>query len=178
MTGDHPELPTERLRLRGFVADDLPYLQAFAVRPAFWRYLPGPEMSADLVEAFLAARLASPSNSDWHFCLEHAGLGLPIGTARFTIASPEHRQGNIAVSLDSDHWGQGYAREALAALARFGFEDLGLHRLAALTDTENLPAQKMLAACGFRREGLLRGNFRVRGGWRDSLLYARLESDA
>ena len=177
MIDTHPEFETQRLRLRGFMADDLPYLQAFAVRPAFWRYLPGPEMSADLVEAFLAARLANPGQADWHFCLEHAALGLPIGTARLTIASSEHRQGNIAVSLDSDHWRQGYGREALLELVRFGFADLGLHRLAALTDAENLAGQALLAACGFRSEGRLRENFLVRGTWRDSLLYARLESD-
>ncbi len=177
MTDEHPELQTPRLCLRGFKADDLPYLQAFAVRPAFWRYLPGPEMTADLIEAFLEARLANMGQGDWHFCLEHAVLGLPIGTARFTIASPEHRQGNIAISVDSDHWRQGYAGEAMAALVRFGFDDLGLHRLAALTDADNLAAQKLLASHGFRCEGRLRENFLVRGTWRDSLLYARLEGD-
>ncbi len=176
MIDDHPELQTPRLRLRGFSADDLPYLQAFAVRPAFWRYLPGPEMTADLVEAFLAARLSTPATNDWHFCLEHGGLGLPVGTARFTVASPEHRQGNIAISLDSDHWRRGYAGEVLAALVRFGFDDLGLHRLAALTDAENIAAQKLLEAGGFQCEGRLRENFLVRGVWRDSLLYARLEN--
>lgn len=173
----YPELATARLRLRGFRRDDLPYLQAFAVRPALWRYLPGPEVTAELVEAFLEAQLiaqAEPGGRDWQFCVEHGGFGLPIGTARVSISSPEHRQGTVALSIDSDHWRQGYGREVLAVLTEMGFSDLGLHRLSALADTENLAGRRLLLAGGYAEEGILRGNFQLRGSWRDTALFARI----
>lgn len=174
---DFPEIETKRLTLRAFRADDLPYLQAFAVRPAFWRFLPGPELSADLLEAFLAqamAEAANPARRDWPFCVAHRERALCIGSGRLSITNPEHGQGSVAVSLDSDYWGQGFGAEALAALCDLGFEGLGLHRLSAVADAENAAAHRMLEACGFQHEGTLRGHLQLRGQWRDSRLYARL----
>jgi len=183
MTSDlFPQIETARLLLRAFRADDLPFFQSFALRPAFWRYLPGPEPTADLVEAFvlgLASRADTiPASGDFHFCIEDRAASLPIGSGRLSIASREHGQGNVAVSLDGDHWGRGLGREAMAGLVHWGFSDLGLHRISALVDTENAPARKMLVACGFREEGHLHQNLRVRGEWRDSLLFARLAAEA
>lgn len=176
-TSDYPSFDSPRLILRGFRDDDLAFLQSFAVRPAFWRYLPGPEMTPDLIAAYFEARLeaqAMGEGGDWHFALESRDLGFILGTARLTIQSREHGHGNVAVSLDSDHWGLGLGREAMGALSHFALEVLGLHRLSGLVDAENKPAQRMMETNGFEREGLLRQNFRLRGVWRDSLLYARL----
>lgn len=180
---DYPQLETSRLLLRGFRDDDLAYLQAFALRPILWRYLPGPEPTAELVAAYHEARLLAQAEAalsgrddsgDWHFAVESRDFGFIIGTGRLNIQSREHGNGAVAVSLDSEHWGQGLGREVLGALCDFGFEAIGLHRLSALIDAENLPSQHIAAACGFVREGLLRQNFRLRGVWRDSYLYARL----
>ncbi len=174
---DYPQLDTPRLLLRGFRDDDLAFMQVFALRPALWRYLPGPEPTAELVAAYHEARLQAQmlgQSGDWHFAAEQRDSGCMIGTARLSIQSREHNNGSVAVSLDSDTWRQGLGREALAALVAFGFAELGLHRLSALVDVENIASQHIAEACGFAREGLLRQNFNLRGQWRDSLLYGLL----
>lgn len=179
VTDDYPHLDTARLSLRAFKPDDLAYLQSFALRPAFWRYLPGPEPVAELIEAYLEARLqaqAMTDTADWHFAIEARDTGLLIGTARLSIQSREHANASLAVSLDSDHWRQGFAKEALAALVDFGFDTLGLHRLSALIDAENKAGIALAEAGGFTREGILKENLRLRGQWRDSAVYARLSA--
>ncbi len=179
MDSDYPHLDTARLSLRAFRPDDLAYLQSFALRPAFWRYLPGPEPMAELIEAYLEARLLAQEAgniNDWHFAIEARDSGLLVGTARLSIQSREHANASIAVSLDSDHWRLGLGRDALAALVDFGFETLGLHRLSALIDAENKAGIALAEAGGFSREGLLKDNLRLRGQWRDSLIYARLSA--
>ncbi|WP_341705603.1 GNAT family protein [Ferrovibrio sp.] len=175
-----PELATERLILRAFRREDEAAFAEFAVAEDFWRFLPGPALDRALVARFIAARVAEaerPGLRDWIFCVEEIGLGRGIGMVRLSIASPEHRQGNIGFSLDGRLRGQGYASEAMRALLGYGFGNLGLHRITALADTENARSHAVLEKLGFRREGSLRENFFVRGQWRDSDLFALLGSE-
>lgn len=181
MTIDHfPQLDTARLRLRGFRRTDEEAFAGFATHEEFWRFLPGPALDRALVARFVAARVAdaeTPTMRDWIFCVEETAASRAIGMVRLGIASAEHRQGNIGFSFDHRIRGQGYASEAMRALLSFGFGELGLHRITALADVENDRSHAVLAKLGFRREGLLRQNFWVRGQWRDSDLFALLSAE-
>ena len=180
MTSAFPELPTARLRLRGFRAEDETAFQAFATEEDFWTFLPGPALNAELVTRFVAARVeeaANPSGRDWVFAVEEVSMQRAIGMVRLSIASVEHRQGNIGFSMDGRIRGRGYASEAMRALLDFGFVTLGLHRITALADVENARSHVVLEKLGFRREGRLSQNFLVRGMWRDSDLFALLRSE-
>ncbi|MFC3675523.1 GNAT family N-acetyltransferase [Ferrovibrio xuzhouensis] len=185
MTTDHfPQLDTARLCLRGFRRSDEAAFAGFATHEEFWRFLPGPALDRELVARFVAARVAdaeTPNMRDWIFCVEETAMGRapgrPVGMVRLGIASAEHRQGNIGFSFDHRIRGQGYASEAMRALLSFGFGELGLHRITALADIDNDRSHAVLGKLGFRREGLLRQNFWVRGQWRDSDLFALLRAE-
>lgn len=51
------------------------------------------------------------------------------------------------------YWGNGYAREAAAAIIDYGFRTLGLETIRAHTDPGNAASQKVLLACGLKRIG-------------------------
>jgi RimJ/RimL family protein N-acetyltransferase len=175
-----PVLKSERLLLRAFVPDDEAAFQQFAVKEDFWKFLPGPALDAGLVKRFIAARVIegeTPSGRDWLFCVAERQLERAIGMVRLSIASPEHRQGNIGFSFDGTLRGKGYASEAMQAVLRFGFAELGLHRITALADIENIRSHAVLQKLGFRVEGRLQQNFNVRGEWRDCDLFAILRSE-
>lgn len=180
MTDLFPSFTTGRLILRAFRAEDEAAFAVFAVREEFWQFLPGPALDAELVARFVAQRVAdaaNPSGRDWIFAVEEKSLGRAIGMVRLSIASPEHRQGNIGFSFDGALRGRGYASEAMREMLRFGFADLELHRITALADVENARSHAVLAKLGFRQEGRLRQNFNMRGVWRDSDLFALLRSE-
>lgn len=180
MTSAFPHLPTARLLLRGFRAADEAAFQQFATAEDFWKFLPGPALDKELVTRFVAAQVAeaaNPTGRDWVFAVEDVAMQRAIGMVRLSIASAEHRQGNIGFSLDGAIRGRGYASEAMRALLDFGFATLGLHRITALADVENGRSHVVLQKLGFRREGILRQNFQVRGEWRDSDLFALLRSE-
>lgn len=180
MTESFPTLTTPRLVLRAFAATDEAAFQAFATAEEFWRFLPGPALDAALVTRFIAARLedaARPALTDWVFCVEATALGRAIGMVRLSMASMEHRQGNVGFSFDGRIRGQGYASEAMRAALDFGFRALDLHRITALADVENARSHVVLEKLGFRREGRLQQNFHVRGAWRDSDLFALLRAE-
>src|SRR5207248_8453375 len=55
--------------------------------------------------------------------------------------------------LGQPYWGNGYAREAVAALIEYGFRTLGLATIRAYTDPANARSQKVLLSCGLQRVG-------------------------
>jgi RimJ/RimL family protein N-acetyltransferase len=102
---------------------------------------------------------------------------LLIGRCGFAIGDPDDEQAVLWYTLHPDSWGHGYAPEAARALVGFGFRELGLHRVWADTDPENLASVRVLEKLGMRREGHLRENARVNDVWADSLIYAILERE-
>ncbi len=59
----------------------------------------------------------------------------------------------VGYRLHVSQWGKGYATEIARELVRFGFEDLGLSRIVAITHPENVRSQRVIAKLGFRYEG-------------------------
>ena len=58
--------------------------------------------------------------------------------------------------LVRSRWGQGLMSEVLPMLVRFGFEQLGLHRIEARVEPEHGASVRLLRKLGFTDEGLLR----------------------
>lgn len=79
--------------------------------------------------------------------------------------------------LNRSYQGQKYGTEASTGIIRHAFEQDGLHRLVATCDTENAPSWRLLERVGMRREGRFIQNVLLRGKWRDTYFYARLEQD-
>ncbi|WP_375058243.1 GNAT family N-acetyltransferase [Zobellella sp. DQSA1] len=89
----------------------------------------------------------------------------------------ESKRAEIGFGLSRLCWGKGYINEAGEALIQYGFNVLGLRRIEAEIDPDNLSSAKALEKLGFSREGLLRQRWEVNGIVSDSALYGRLASD-
>ena len=70
--------------------------------------------------------------------------------------------------LFTDSTGRGLMAEALNLALGFAFRDLGLHRLEANIQPENLSSIKLVKRCGFTKEGYSRKYLKVGGRWRGS----------
>lgn len=62
---------------------------------------------------------------------------------------------NVGYWVRTSQTGQGVATAAVRLVARFGFEDLGLHRLELLIATDNLASRRVAEKVGARFEGVL-----------------------
>jgi ribosomal-protein-alanine N-acetyltransferase len=69
-------------------------------------------------------------------------------------------------------WGRGYATEAATAMLRFGFDQLGLHKIMATCDPDNTTSARVLTKIGMRIDGYLYQHVLVRRRWRDRLVLA------
>lgn len=83
----------------------------------------------------------------------------------------------IGYWIGTPHHRRGYGQAAVEAVLRFAFGHLGLHRVEAAVQDDNIASIRLLEGLGFTREGVARGLLKIDGAWRDHARYARLSSD-
>ena len=84
------------------------------------------------------------------------------------------QMGALGYWIGAPHTRRGYCLDAVKTVCRFGFEQLGLHRLEAACIPENVASHGVLLKAGFSQEGLARAYLKIDGRWRDHLLFGRL----
>lgn len=94
------------------------------------------------------------------------------GFARLSLEGSE--AGDLGFAIGADHWGRRYAPDAAAVIIDFGFERLGLHRIAAQAAPTNHGSMAVLTRLGFLPEGRIRDHVRRNGNWEDSIAYGLL----
>ncbi|MBD3665480.1 GNAT family N-acetyltransferase [Sulfitobacter aestuariivivens] len=159
------ELRTSRLLLRpARTGDAAPLHAVFTDRDAmkFWSTLPHDDIAQ--TEAFVAAMINADRTQFSDFVVEHEGR--VIGKAGFWQI-PE-----IGFIFHRDTWGQGLASEALRALIRHGFTDLGLARIIADVDPRNAASIGLLTKMGFAETGRASATIRLGDEWCDSIYFA------
>jgi RimJ/RimL family protein N-acetyltransferase len=87
-------------------------------------------------------------------------------------------EAEIGYVLDPSYGGRGYATEAVEALLRLCFEDLGLRRVTANCFADNVASWRLMERLGMRREvHTLRESLHRSGAWLDGMGYALLADE-
>lgn len=178
-----PDFPicTERIDLRPFSDDDVDPAYELHTRADVVRYLPWIPQSREEVAAQLPRWKALTAIDGKAEGLRLVGTlrvsGERIGEFSFWRTSPEHQSGMIGYVLHPEHHGNGYATEVSRELLRLGFDELGLHRIAASADARNTASIRVMERLGMRREALFRENELTRGEWTDEVVYALLQHE-
>ncbi|MPS31739.1 MULTISPECIES: GNAT family N-acetyltransferase [unclassified Salinivibrio] len=98
-----------------------------------------------------------------------------IGTVGLRLE--DNHQASIGCGLAVEAQGAGLMREAAVALANFGFECLGVHRLYAETIYDNLAATKLCRSLGMRQEAHFHQHRFFKERWWDTVVYAILRHE-
>jgi len=104
-----------------------------------------------------------------------------VGFVRYSmlpVPDSDHPYPEIGFGIpEIDARGKGYGKEGVGMLVEYLFSGYPTERIAAFTDIENEPAQRLLENLGFHREGVIRnGSFRD-GDWHDIALYGVLRRE-
>ena len=59
----------------------------------------------------------------------------------------------VGYTLGKIAWGRGFATEVAAAVLRYGFEEMGLPRIAGMASLGNVASQRVLEKIGLERRG-------------------------
>ena len=167
--------------LRPFLPSDLSDLLTAFADPDIKAWNPGPVADASLEtdEAvdWMAGRndWSGGSHVSWAVAFPHGQL---LGSVSLHKMDHDQRDAEVGYWLAPWARGRGVAVVAVDAAARFGYTELGLHRLHLFHAVENLASCKLATAAGFRLEGELRQSYRFADGYyRDEHLHARLTDD-
>ncbi|HWH36106.1 MAG TPA: GNAT family protein [Acidimicrobiales bacterium] len=173
-----------RVRLRPLTVADFPAWQALRIRSHAWltpwepRRPPG---SPDVVRSrsAFAARCRARDRE--------RQLGAGYGFGIFAGRPDRRLRGEINLNgvqrgpfqsayvgywVDEASAGRGYVPEALVVVARFAFEDLGLHRLQVAIVPRNQASRRVVEKIGLRCEGTAERYLEINGVWEDHLRYA------
>ncbi len=85
--------------------------------------------------------------------------------------------GALSWTLYAGHRGLGTARTAVRLLVGYCFGELGLARVQAYVEPDNVASLRLASRAGLRREGVVRGRQVIAGERRDFVLLARLATD-
>lgn len=171
------ELKTERLRIRGFRAEDWKDLYEYLSDEQVVKYEPYDAFTEE--ESRHEAVRRSKNESFYAVCLKDTDK--VIGNLYFS--EQEFGTWELGYVFNANYQGKGYATEATAALLEDAFQNLGVRRVIALCNPENLASWRLLERLGMRREGHLLQNIFFRTDdlgnpiWQDTYEYAILSDE-
>jgi RimJ/RimL family protein N-acetyltransferase len=83
----------------------------------------------------------------------------------------------IGYVLGRAFWRKGLMREALTAVCAHAFASMGVRRIEAEVDPDNLASNRLLVRLGFTREGTLRKRWVAKGAAYDTHIYGCLAEE-
>ncbi|MGC9318508.1 MAG: GNAT family N-acetyltransferase [Armatimonadota bacterium] len=138
----------------------------------------GPNAPAETRD-FIERKLAEQSEQHrrvYDLAVTDRASGELLGSVGLRL-NAEGTQAALGYCYARQAWGRGIATEAAREMLRFGFEKLGLHRIHATCDTDNVASARVLEKLGMRREGRFVEDVWQRGHWRDTFSYAILRRE-
>ncbi len=171
-------IETDRLIIREFTHDDFDAVHRYASNPNVVKFMVWGPNTEDETRQFIQTKLQSqvlrPRVSyDLAITLD----GILIGGGGLALQGLKSGDADLGYCLNEDYWGKGLGTEFAAAMIKYGFEELDLHRVTAKCDPENHGSYRIMEKNGMTREGHIRENLRIRGKYRDSLVYGILRSE-
>jgi len=154
-------IETARLLLRPFAPTDASAVQRLV---GDWNVAKFLALVPHPYPAGLAAKWISThgplaeDGAEYTFAITRKPAGDLIGAISLTPRPGKY--GAIGYWLSHDHWGQGYATEAVQCVEALAFDWLDLPQLSTVTRKNNLASQRVLEKSHFRQTGYIHLRFR------------------
>ena len=155
--GKFPVIESNRLRLRRITAADIPDIIKYANNPKISRTtlnVPFPYREKDAIGWINMANQGFEDQSRYIFAIALlsnnefiGGIGLRVN-GRFNHAE-------LGFWIGEPFWNNGYVTEAAAEVLKFGFEEIGLHKIFATHLVDNPASGKVMIKNGMIKEGVL-----------------------
>lgn len=170
---------TARTTLREVRADDLPDLMEVNGDPEVTQFLPYATWQSlsdagawlDRMDKLVATGTAR------QLVIVRRADNKAIGTALLFKFDEGSSRLELGYALGRASWRQGYASEALRAVLTHAFDAMGIRRVEAEVNPNNVPSNALLESLGFTREGFLRDRWVSKGITYGVNIYGLLASE-
>ncbi len=174
-----PIIETSLFTLRKLTVNDSADIFAYASKPEMTKYtLWQTHISHDDTKAFLAVmegKYEAGEPASWGIVLKETDR--VIGTCGFEAYSEVDDCAAIGYVIAPEYWGKGLMSKVVAEVIHFGFEVIGLNRIEATCDVDNIGSAKVMEKNGMKFEGILREYRKIRGVYRDTKYYSILKRE-
>ena len=159
-----PTLTTERLILRPFTTADAPAVQRLA---GDWDVakmigtIPHPYEDG-MAEAWIASHAAEFDLNKPTYAVVCKDSDKLIGAIDLHAFEPSDNRAELGYWIGKPYWNQGFATEATKEFIRYGFEVMGLNRIAALHYRYNPASGAVMQKAGMWHEATLQQHARSR----------------
>jgi [ribosomal protein S5]-alanine N-acetyltransferase len=175
----YPTLRTDRLVLREFTAEDASDVQRLAGEWEVARmmlHVPHPYEDGMAQEWIATHRPAFEAGERLTFAVVLREEATLIGSITLDL-NAQDENAELGYWIGKPYWGQGYCTEAAKELVRYGFEDLGLHRIHSNHFGSNLASGKVMQKVGMSYEGTRPEHYKKWGEYEDRVEYGLLARD-
>jgi ribosomal-protein-alanine N-acetyltransferase len=173
-------LETERLILRRFELSDAEAMfrnwanDAEVTRFLMWQT----HTDVSVTERVLNEWIPQYEKPDYyHWAIVLREIGEPIGSIAAVRQSDDDRMVHIGYCIGKEWWHKGIMSEALNAMVKFYFEEVGVNRVESRHDPRNPNSGKVMQKAGLRYEGTSRQSDHNNQGVCDTANYAILAED-
>lgn len=159
----------DRVRLRQAREQDYAQLAEWSADPALGILQTGwvrPEPVTAAVERMRA--LCANDGNDVGFTVEELDGGTLLGRVGLRHAG-KNKCAELSIVIGPPYWGNGYGSDASRVLVRYGFAEMGLHRIELEVFAFNTRAIATYAKLGFVEEGRRRQAIFHDGRWHDDV---------
>lgn len=134
--------------------------------------------SIEETREFIASRELASEGGEWYsFGIFEQDGNRFLGGVGINFINRVHQTGNLGYWVRTSAAGRGVATSATRAVARFGFEQLGLQRIEIVAAVDNVPSQRVAEKSGAVREGVSRKRLLIRGKSMDAVLFSLVRED-
>jgi len=142
-------IETNRLLLRTFTEEDAALIYELNLDPDVTRYTHDPvkdlSHASEILEKVIIPQYVLYNHGRWAV---HVRSTLEfLGWCGLKYRS-ELNEIDLGYRFKKEGWGKGYATEAAWATVQYGFEKIGLQRIVARAEIDNIGSWKVLEKCG------------------------------
>lgn len=151
-------LETDRLQLRLLSVDDAEFILRLLNEPSFIQNIGdrGVRTTEDARAYVLKGPIASYEKFGFGlWMVETRSAAAPIGICGL-LKRDVLDDVDIGYALLPEFWSQGYALESASAVMSYASEKLGLRRVVAVTNSDNMSSIRLLEKMGFKYERMVR----------------------
>ncbi|WMJ87430.1 GNAT family N-acetyltransferase [Anaerocolumna sp. MB42-C2] len=174
------EIKTERLRVRSVTINDFTKFVDLEGRLESYQYESSCPLSLEdskrIFDKYITDTCDFPNSGSAMLSIID-GQDLFAGEIHIKCNWAEMKEWEIGYKLLKEFWNNGYATEAVKAVAIYLFEQIQIHKLIAFANSDNMKSEHVLQRIGMKKEGHLREARIVNGEYKDELVYAMLKCD-
>ena len=174
-----PIFETERFTMREMIKTDVEDMYHYYSNPDMMKYTStnihkSKEDTLSRIEK-LSGSFINGKGIAW--TIEGKTNGRVIGDIGLYYVSPDHKKAGIGFNISPEYWNKGYCTEALALVIRYAIIELGINRVEATCQIENIGSARVMEKVGMVLEGILRQHSYKNGDYHDVKIFSIIRND-